>query len=316
MKEIREHIEDMILYKESLGFARKTYEGFLNDFASYLQANYIGVTSLTEAMVQGWCIQRKTETEAGFRRRASTLREFTKYLFAVGASNYILTTDLFPKSVRYTPYIFSDKELVNIFSSSDKMPYDPSAPCRHLVIAVIYRLIYFCGLRPNEGRELKKCDVDFENGTLLVRKNKTRQERLIPMAADVAEMCKNYISKISFTYPDAEYFFPSPTGEPYSPKWLTRHFLNLWNQVYGNGNTARVRVYDLRHRYATAIMMKWLDEKADLYVMLPYLSTYMGHTNLSDTSYYIHLLPEKLLKTSAIDWKKFQKLIPEVTADE
>lgn len=316
MKVIRDYIEEMILYKESLGFARKTYEGFLNDFASYLQANYSSATFLTEDMIQGWCIQRKTETATGFRRRATTLREFTKHLFAMGASDYILPTDSFPKVSRYTPHIFSDNELMDIFACSDKTSYTASAPCRHLILPVIYRLIYFCGLRPNEGRELKKCDVDFENNTLLIRKNKTHQERLIPMAHDVAEMCKNYINKVSYVYPDTEYFFPSQTGEPYSAKWLTRHFLNLWNQIRKNENTVRVRVYDLRHRYATAIMMKWLDEKADLYVMLPYLSTYMGHTNLSDTIYYIHLLPENLLKTSAIDWQRLQKLIPEVYDDE
>ncbi|MDP8219314.1 MAG: tyrosine-type recombinase/integrase [Candidatus Theseobacter exili] len=316
MKVIRDYIEDMIIYKESLGFARKTYEGYLKDFASYLQVNYSKATFLTEAIVQGWCIQRITETATGFRRRATALREFTKYLFAMGKSDYILSTDSFPKISRYTPYIFSDKELMDIFVYSDRTPYVPSEPCKNLIIAVIYRLIYFCGLRPNEGRELKKCDVDFENETLLIRKNKTHQERIIPMTHDVTELCKNYSTKVSLIYPDTEYFFPSPTEKAYSAKWLTRHFLNLWNQTCGNSNTARVRVYDLRHRYATAIMMKWLDEKVDLYVMLPYLSTYMGHTNLSDTAYYIHLLPEKLLKTSAIDWQKFQKLIPEVCDDE
>lgn len=313
MKRICDHIEDMILYKESLGYTRRSYEGFLNDFASYLQINYDGATFLTEPIALGWCIQKKTESSSGFRRRATALREFSKYLFTVGASDYILPTDYFPKVSKYTPHIFSDKELIDMFAYSDRIPYDSSAPCRHLIISTIYRLIYFCGLRPNEGRELKKCDVNFEENTLLIRKNKTHQERLIPMAPDIAEMCKNYLKKASLIYPSTENFFPSTTGEPYSAKWLSRHFIDLWNQTCKNGNTIRIRVYDLRHRYATAIMMKWVDEKADLYVMLPYLSIYMGHANLSDTTYYIHLLPEKLLKTTAIDWDKFQKLIPGVS---
>lgn len=46
--------------------------------------------------------------------------------------------------------------------------------------------------------------------------------------------------------------------------------------------------------------------------MLPYLSAYMGHTQFDDTAYYIHLLPEKLRKSPAIDWKKFEKIFPEV----
>jgi len=63
-------------------------------------------------------------------------------------------------------------------------------------------------------------------------------------------------------------------------------------------------------------MMKWLDEKVDLSAMLPYLSAYMGHVNFSDTAYYIHLLPENLLQTDSINWKKLSSLIPRVTEDE
>jgi len=59
--------------------------------------------------------------------------------------------------------------------------------------------------------------------------------------------------------------------------------------------------------------MKWVEEDRDLYAWLPYLSTYMGHSEFSNTAYYIHLLPERLMKTSAIDWARFSDLIPEVT---
>ena len=269
-------------------------------------------TILTEDMALGWCIKRESEKESGYRRRASALREFTKYLYAIGVSEYILPTSYYPLSQRYTPYIFSDKELADIFYASDHEKYDRYSPCRHLIIPVIYRLIYFCGLRPNEGRELKRCDLNFENGTLFIRKNKSHRERLIPMAPDMLAMCKDYAKKVFIIFPDTESFFPSPTGEPYSPKWLTTHFLKLWKEVKPERNSARIRVYDLRHRYATTVMMKWLNEKADIYSMLPYLSSYMGHTNFADTAYYIHLLPENLLNSYSVDWARFSKLIPEV----
>lgn len=312
MKKLCEHLEDMLSYKESLGYSRKSYEGFLNDFISYLHTYHTGVVKLTEDMALDWCVQRETEKESGYRRRASALREFTKYLYAIRVSEFILPTNYFPLSRKYTPYIFSDKELVNIFSASDHEKYDRNSPCRHLIIPVIYRLIYFCGLRPNEGRELRRCDMDFESGTLFIRKNKSHRERLIPMAPDMVDMCKDYTKKILMIFPDTEYFFPSPTGEPYSSKWLSKHFLRLWNDVKPEGNSAKIRVYDLRHRYATAVMMKWVNEKADLYAMLPYLSSYMGHVNFADTAYYIHLLPENLLNSASIDWERFSKLIPEV----
>jgi len=313
MKELCAHIEDMLSYKESLGYSRKTYEGFLNDFASYVKTYHPGAVCLSEDLALGWCVKRGTEKASGFRRRCCALREFSKYLYAVGASEYILPTDFYPVMQKYTPYIFSDQELADIFDASDRETYDKNAPCRHLIISVIYRLVYFCGLRPNEGRELRKNDVDLENGTLFIRKNKAHRERLIPMASDVINMCRDYYEKVSLIFPDSEYFFPAPCGSPYSAKWLTAHFLKLWNAVKPTGNSARIRVYDLRHRYATAVLIKWMNEKANLYVMLPYLSSYMGHTCFEDTAYYIHLLPENLLNSAAIDWTRFSELIPEVS---
>lgn len=73
-----------------------------------------------------------------------------------------------------------------------------------------------------------------------------------------------------------------------------------------------VRVYDLRHRFASTALNRWLDEKIDLYSRLPYLRTFMGHKELSATAYYIHLLPENLVKSSGIDWKTMSRMIPEV----
>lgn len=51
--------------------------------------------------------------------------------------------------------------------------------------------------------------------------------------------------------------------------------------------------------------------------LLPYLSAYMGHAELTSTLYYIHLLPEKLRKANGIDWQKFSLIYgKEVPEDE
>lgn len=44
-----------------------------------------------------------------------------------------------------------------------------------------------------------------------------------------------------------------------------------YNPVHDDG------VYDWRHNYATRIIAKWLREKQNISVLLPYLSAYMGH---------------------------------------
>ena len=46
--------------------------------------------------------------------------------------------------------------------------------------------------------------------------------------------------------------------------------------------------------------------------MLPFLREYMGHKTLSETAYYIRILPENLVKSPAIDCNQFNDLLPEV----
>lgn len=59
-------------------------------------------------------------------------------------------------------------------------------------------------------------------------------------------------------------------------------------------------------------MMQLIDSGKDLYSVLPYLSAYMGHSSFKETAYYIHLLPERLVKSASIDWDSLSNLIPEV----
>lgn len=134
----------------------------------------------------------------------------SKYMYAMGYADYVVPTSIFPVTHRSTPYIFTDSELKGLFAESDREPYCRASPCRHLIIPVIYRLIYFCGLRPNEGRELKRSDFCYKNKTLYIRKNKAHRERLIPMADNVAIMCQEYPEKSMAVFPDTEYLFPSP----------------------------------------------------------------------------------------------------------
>lgn len=43
-----------------------------------------------------------------------------------------------------------------------------------------------------------------------------------------------------------------------------------------------------------------------------YLRTFMGHQSLNETAYYIHLLPENLVKSPGVDWETLNAVLPEV----
>lgn len=219
MTSLNTYIEDFIRYKEGLGYSCKTYKCFLNDYLHYAELNE--AFELKKETINQWCQRRSSETENGLRRRVIALREFTKYLNALKIIDFIIPSDFLPHQVRYTPYIFSDDELLKLFDQADRAKHNKYCPEQHLIIPVIYRLIYFCGLRPNEGRELLTKDEDLNNGTLFIRKNKTHKERIIPMSDDVTAMCRTYYHSIDSIFPNSKFFFPSSLTQPHTAEWLT-----------------------------------------------------------------------------------------------
>lgn len=96
---------------------------------------------------------------------------------------------------------------------------------------------------------------------------------------------------------------------------MTNQFHICWRNS-GLMKRGNPRPYDLRHNFATRTLMRWADENKDIMAMLPYLSTYMGHTCYSHTLYYVHLLPDRLRKSAGIDWAKFSEMYPEVSYEE
>jgi len=177
-------------------------------------------------------------------------------------------------------------------------------------------LLYTCGLRPYEGRDLSSHNVNLKSGEILIEKTKRQKERIVVMSGSMLELCSDYALIRGLHFPDGDLFFPNAFGEPYSAEQLRTIFQWCWKKANPEKPLAELphaRSYDLRHQFASAALNRWLDEKQDLNAMLPYLQAYMGHDKLVGTAYYIHLLPERLVKSPGIDWGPLHDLIPEVS---
>jgi len=194
LKTLSEYIQDMLIYKESIGYSRRSYEYDLERFCRFIESKQLDVSRLEEDVVLDWCSRRESESKTGARRRIQSVRELLKYLSAIGIDCYVIPSSFLPRQEIRTPYMFTDKEMLGIFRECDSLPSDSCSPHRHLILPVLFRLIYFCGLRPNEGRELQSCDIDFDKALLLIRKNKSHKQRYVAMSDDVLQMCKNYQS--------------------------------------------------------------------------------------------------------------------------
>lgn len=309
------YIESFLTYREALFHSNSAYRPVFMNFDRFCAEHFPGEMALTQEMVLLWMQKRPREHGGGLQARGSLIRRFGIYLDGIGVPSYILPLKYAGGNSSFTPYIFTDTELAALFFKINSMKATSLQPFANLILPVLFRLIYTCGLRPNEGRELKRKNVFLNTGEILLTATKRSKERIVVMSEDMRSLCERYEEKRKIFAQNSEYFFPGSNGCALSNTWIRNQFQKCWaaaNPNVSEDELPRVRVYDLRHRFASAALQRWLDNGTDLNAKLPYLRTYMGHSTFSQTAYYIHMLPENLLKSSGIDWASFGGVIPEV----
>jgi len=310
-------IYQLVEQKNAVGFP---YDGgicTLRAFDRFCASTFPNETALTKELCMAWAVRRPTESKNTFRNRIIPIREFARYLNRIGEAAYIIPPDFVKKGPRHMPYIYSEDEIAEFWRVLDGIKPQKGSLVQHLVIPTIFRLIYCCGLRPGEARKLRVEDVDLSRGKIYILESKGHKDRIVMMADDMNEFCRRYDKVVRSVMPTREAFFPNSMGVPCSSGWLSGTFRKMWAKVSFSGDeAARPRIYDFRHTFATHRLYLWMKEGKDLSVQLPYLSAYMGHALLSDTYYYIHLVPEQFEAMSGLDFSHYDRLLPEVKGYE
>ena len=294
------------------GFKRNTYLRHFIKFDRWALTEHPDQAKLSRELVHDW-INDDTVSRSEIAQRVATMRQFGRYLCAIGEDAYVLPERYAPIKSRATPYIFTDSEMAALFTSIDLLPPTKKEPFLNEIAPTMFRLIYTCGLRPNEGRELLLKNINLDTGEILITHTKRNKERMVVMSDDMTEMVRRYEKRRRIFANGSPYFFPSADGGVMTTETVYSAFNRAWSHADLAGKyPGKVRVYDLRHRFASARLNLWLDSGENLMAMLPFLREYMGHSNLSETAYYVHILPENIVKSTAIDWDKFNAMFPEV----
>jgi integrase len=307
-------IDAMIDYKEALGFSRQTHMSSLRNFDRYCAEYAPDTDTVCKDTVLSWLHRELEKPRSGISKKAMAVRLLGKYICATGRDAYVLPDGYVVEKSTFTPYIFTDAELKALFGAIDNLPAE-GGDNTALIMPVMFRLIYTCGLRPNEGRELKRVNINLDTGEVFVTKTKRKKERIVVMSDDMLAYCRKY-DKQRAAFGGGEFFFPCRNHAAYTERRAGAILNRCWEMANPDVNPdelPNIRIYDLRHRFASATLNRWLDEGRNLYVMLPYLCAYMGHANMSETAYYIHILPENLVQSAGVDWAALNAVIPEVS---
>ena len=210
-------------------------------------------------------------------------------MVSLGKEAYIYPTSECPKEQKYVPYIFSEDELQQLFRQIDCCHYSPEVPNRHLIMPVLFRILYCCGLRLGEVRRLEKADVDLASGVLLIRDSKNGNDRCVPMSAHLTDRCRDYAEQVHGAGSQHRYFFPAPDDGMISEINIYTNFRRfLYKAGISHGGKGKgPRIYDFRHTFAVHSLKRMIRSGKDMSVYHQALKTYMGHSFFKYTAYYL-----------------------------
>ena len=103
-----EQIRAFVGYKNSLGFPYDESIRILGRFDDFCVERFPEKDCLDCELALAWLEKRDTENTAGHRNRIMVIREFAKYLRAVGTEAYMIPISMTSKGPGYVPHIFNE----------------------------------------------------------------------------------------------------------------------------------------------------------------------------------------------------------------
>lgn len=316
---LAEAITALVDQQRTVGYKYAAEERVLARFEAFSRHEFPGVDTLTEASVTAWLAAARGRgvKPATLRTLAAPVRGLARWLIRHGVDAYLLPAGVLPKPARYVPYIYTDEQLAALFARTDRCRYCAEVPLRHLIMPVLFRLIYGCGLRCSEARLLRTADVDLAAGVLQIRDAKGGKDRQVPTSQALHVRLVDYQTHAVRRLDDQEWFFPGQAGKPLTLGNIEHNFYRfLWQARISHGGRGHgPRVHDLRTTFAVHNLRRWFATGRDVNALLPVLQAYMGHATLADTAYYLHMTADSYPDITARVQQVIGDVIPP-TAEE
>jgi integrase len=200
----------------------------------------------------------------------------------------------------------SGAEITRLLAEAAKLA--PRDGLRPRTYRTVFGLLACTGLRPSEAVRLTRDDVDLEVSRLFIRDTKFHKSRLVPLHATATRALRAYtrVRDRHVPRPTSDAFFLLDGGRAVTLHRTETAFQRVRQRLGWEAwpNRPRPRLYDLRHRFACERLARWHAASRDVNVLLPVLSTYLGHVKVTDTYWYLTGVPSLL----AICAQRFERL--------
>lgn len=291
MTDLHSALQRYLHMRKGFGFKYQHQTRRLTDFVAFMDKRK--ATTVTTKLAMEWATL-PAGRHASWALRLTDVRGFARHIASFDPQTEVPPAGILPGLKRAKPYIYSDGEVSALLTAALSPP--PAGALRRWTYHCLFGLIAVTGMRLSEAIGLECDDVDLDAGVLTIRQTKFGKSRLVPLHPTTVAVLREYAQYRDSRLPTrpTSRFLVAERGGPLVHSYVYPVFWHLSREVglRRPGDQAGPRVHDLRHRFAVRTLLGWYREGLDVERQLPLLSTYLGHTCVRDTYWYLSACPE------------------------
>jgi integrase/recombinase XerD len=305
-------MEEHLKLRDSIGKVSNADLTYLHQFDQFLHRNYPKLKVPNRHVTLRFLGSKPELSPWGRRNTLIAIRQFCRFLNQRGIRCYVPDKTMMPK-LRYEPRYFALTEADIVRFMNEARRVRKNRPFVGETYAVVIGLLWSTGMRRKEVVGLNHSDVDFKNRTILIRMTKFRKTRMIPMDSSVAHALERYLllkEQLKYTTAPDQPFFIGLSGLRVRGGNLNHTFRRIVRRLGLCKESGQTPVlHDLRHNFATRTLNRFYSDTETFppQSYLPTLATYLGHTDMTYSQYYLHPDFDLLQRASGLLEKRKNK---------
>jgi integrase/recombinase XerD len=293
MRDLRKDLRQYIDLRRALGYKLRKHEPRLTEFIAFLAAK--GTDRITTKLAVAWATESSKGHKHSCFQRLGFIRSFAKHVSAMDARTEIPPAGTMRRpEIALRPYIYTQEEIGRLMAAARNLFSPRKLRCHtyyHLV-----GLLATTGMRSGEAVRLADSDVNLAEGLITIRESKFGKSRVVPLHPTTVKALVAYKARRDTFLNKAEastFFVNERRGAIGSPHKSFRDICCA-AALEKVCDEVRPRMHDLRHTFAVQTLLAWYRKGADVERHLPILSTFLGHSHVENTYWYLSSTPELL----------------------
>lgn len=285
---MREHVERHVAFRRGLGCKFVTEERMLLGYADHAMARGERFTKIDGIMA--WASD--APSPAAMRKRLSTVRLFAIWLHAEDERHQVPPRHALGREQhrRPIPHLLTVSEIARLMKAALALP--PAGSITPHTYHCAIGLVAATGLRRSEATTLRLTDITPDG--LIVGPTKFGKHRLVALHDSTRDAVGRYLAIRKRTGAATDRLFVLHGGRPLSSDGLTCMFIKLARRIGIRGGPGEPgpRLHNLRHSFCVRSLEAAIASDRDsVHGHMLALSTYVGHTSMANTYWYLEATP-------------------------